>query len=256
MARHSPRTAIGRSGTRSSRRSGARAGGPPRPPPSSTAWSSLTSSSSSSPWTRTPGWTDRAAPGRPHPGRPQLQPRRPSCEPTPSGEALDLPFHEAPESAPADERAVAHDEGPADDGRADRPAYHAALEWRVVARVVEVVRADRAARPWVEQDDVRVEAHRQRALRREPEQPCGRGGEQVDHALHADPTAGHARVVHDAEQRLDPRRAVRDPVERLAPALLLDRDPVGHMVRGDDREVAVGEAVPQRADMARRPERR
>ena len=85
-----------------------------------------------------------------------------------------------------------------------------------------------------------------------------RRGEQVDHPLEGDPAAGDALAVDDGQQRLDAGRPVADLVERDAARGLglLDREPVGDVVGGDEVERAVGEAGPQRVAIGRAAERR
>ena len=138
------------------------------------------------------------------------------------------------------------------------PATSSALVGRVVARVVQLGRADRPARR-------RVEARRGRRHARPRWRPSAgartcrrRRREQVDHALDRQPAAGHALAVDEREQRLDAGRAVADLVERHAGRGLglFVADPVGHGVGRDQVERAVREPRPQRVPIGGGPQRR
>src|SRR5258707_911505 len=80
------------------------------------------------------------------------------------------PLDECAVTALADEGAVANDRAAADEDRPNGALHLEALVRRVVARVVEVLGADRPAGGWVEEDDVGVAADLDRALPIEAEQ--------------------------------------------------------------------------------------
>ena len=77
---------------------------------------------------------------------------------------------------------------------------------------------DRPPRGRVEEDEVGVAADLDRALPVQAEQAGRRRRQQVDHPLDGDPARATPSPYTIGEQRLDPGRAVADPVERDAAA--------------------------------------
>jgi len=134
-----------------------------------------------------------------------------------SGAAGAASFDEPAVATLADMGAVTDDRAAADKYRADGTAELEALVWRVVAGVVELACPQRPPRGWVEQDEVGIPPDLDCALALEPEQACGRRGEQVDHPLERESRFCHAFAVRDRKQRLDARRAVTGPIECDAP---------------------------------------
>jgi hypothetical protein len=150
---------------------------------------------------------------------------------------------------------MADDVLPADDDVTHRPLHLKPLVRRVIAGVVQVRRMERAARGRVEHDHVGVAADLERPLSSHSEPGGGRGRQQIHHPLHGDPSARHAFAKSDREQRLDPGRAVADPVERHARRGLglLAVESVGDVVGGEQVERAIGQPLPQGVAIRGRP---
>ena len=115
----------------------------------------------------------------------------------------------------------------------------------------------------VEQHDIGVGAHRDRALAREQaEEFCGRRRRQLDIAVERHAVAPHAAVVDQRHARLEARRAVGDLAE-VVPAELLGEPEPQHIlaeaeravIGGDDLEVVGLEPAPERMLVRRAPER-
>ena len=140
--------------------------------------------------------------------------------------------------------------------RANRARHLEPFERRVVAGVVEVHGADGPARLGIEQHQVRVAPDLDGAFRSEPEPPRRHRGQEIDEALHGDPAPPHTLGVEDRENRFDPGRTVADFREWRGRNPFLHRQPVRHVVAGDEVERSIGEAGPERVPVAGAAQRR
>src|SRR5258706_791158 len=155
------------------------------------------------------------------------------------------------------ERAVADDDrAPAQDDV--RPAADLTT---LVARIVDVhvvgLRADRAGRVRVVDDEIGIRSDRDRALPREhPEQLGGCGGDDLDPALLRDPAVGDAAVVEQVDAVLDPRQPVRNLPEIALAEVLLAFEVERAVVGRDELEVVLHEPGPELRLVIGGPERR
>src|SRR2546426_1244404 len=151
---------------------------------------------------------------------------------------------------------VARDDLAPRQGQHEQPLEREAVE-RVVARArvqPPLVHYPGAGR--IEQDEVGIAAHRDRALLRvEPEDAGGIGRESGHEGLQRNPPPAHAFRVDHRHFGLEPGHAIRHLGEVLGSRrLLLDR-PRG-VVAADGLDVARAQSVPQRGLIPRGAERR
>ena len=149
--------------------------------------------------------------------------------------------------------------GAADEDDADRARDRQALVRRVVARVVEVGGPDRPARRRVEEHEVGVLADLDRTLVGQPERARRGRREQVDHPLDGDPAASRRPRCRASVSSVSMPGApllIRSNETPDAGLGLLDGQPVGHVVGGDEVERAVGQPGPQRVAIGGRAQRR
>src|SRR3989475_12761277 len=155
----------------------------------------------------------------------------------------------------AHELSVARDDLAPRQGQHEQPLEREAVE-RVVARPrVQPPLVHHPGARRIEQDEVGIAAHRDRALLRvEPEDAGGVGREGGHEGLQGDPPSAHAFGVDHRHLGLQPGHAVRHLGEVLGSRrLLLDR-PRG-VVAADGLDVARAQSVPQRGLIPRGTER-
>ena len=169
---------------------------------------------------------------------------------------LDAALHETAAAASADEQAVTHHKLATEQHRPHSAGCLQTFIRREVRGMVQRFLRDGARSVGVKEDQVRIEANRNRSLLAQSEQARRGRRKDVDHALERDLAGRSSHGMDHAQQRLDARRPVADLVEGRCREALLHRQPIRHMIGRDQVQPAARQAQPQRVAIRRRAERR